>query len=159
MRALFVLFLFSVGFVSTAPVHAQTWTYREIFDPSANGIFLASAWAKSSNLEGVIGISCGKINSDERLIVRADFSRILQEIPSRPADVGWRIDNGEERKIRADSFVGNGYVVSAPKSIELARALMDASQFTTSNGDGGLLEFENLRGGEEINRVLRKCGY
>lgn len=155
MRFFYPLALFVASFMVSVSAKAQPWEYEEEKNSSTDEIARVKAYA--INPEGSILVECVK-TEDKAFRFYAEF---LQAFPThlRPVNVKWRINNGEVEEFRVEYSGGIFYRVDTPKSIELARMLINAKQFETSNGYGEILQFKSLHNTNQINRILAACGH
>lgn len=156
MRIFFVLALFAAGFVNSASVQAQPWQIAERVvededDPSKDGLVALDVFTLAPN--GIVGVNC----LAGELTLGAGFGGI-ETGPEREVTVTWRINNGTPMEFRSLSS-GDSYTVLPPLSVELARLLVEARQFVTSNGADEVMLFENLTNGDNIDWILEACGH
>lgn len=167
MRISFALTIIVAVLTISTTAQAQSWQYEEKAHPFTDEV--ESVGASVESLDG--GFSVGCLN-DLGLVVGALFNEFAEELESaRESDdnqetaptvnIKWRINRGEIQQFSTSLFDGAGYGVAGSMAVEMARKLMDAREFATSNGGEGaserILHFENLDGGEQIGRVLEAC--
>lgn len=163
MRTVFVPALVAAGLMTALPAMAQSWVYVEETDPDTEEVELLRAQVfryEGGSLKDGIIVQCSE--SSNGMEIWGLFLDAVEE-PFRSAKISWRVNGGEVMEFSTDRYNGRVYQVIYPDSLHLARMLVDARQFTTSNGGEGLaertLEFENLGNGEQVERVLKACGY
>lgn len=150
------LVLLAAGFMILTPAMAQvadwdSWSYQERTDPFTDEVIEVYAIALRQD-EGALSVNC----EDGNLIIGASFEDGDVEL-IRPAHILWRVNDGKLVEFTLETSLAAGYVVGPPESIELARSLIQARQFATSNGADEILQFDNLLGSENVERVLKAC--
>lgn len=169
MRIFFVLAMFAASFLISISARANSWLYDEAVDDSGEvmgvgAFFVSPEGGVNIGCSSFIGIAMGARFYDAAPELDPDLESEAGTDDSPPSiTVTWRVDNGEAMEAVSTIFDGTGYSVLGPKALELARMLVEARQFETSNGGEGpsmrILQFDNLDGGEQIERVLSACGH
>lgn len=162
------LVLLAVSVWRPDSIEAHTWQYRDNADAFTGAVSEANVWLEKKDdgkTVGYIWLGCHWQESSGQephekefqisVVVDADVFAAAREITRQPVSVTWRVDDGEVMEFVADGYDG-GYMVGSQKSLELGQTLVDAKQFETSDGNGAV-RFDNLHGGELLERVLDIC--
>ena len=136
--------------VAGGEARAHSWQYGEEVDAATGAVGVYAAFVGHG---GGIGVSC-----KDRLLSVSVFFEHVAPATRRTVSIKWSIDKGEIMEFEADS-IGNVYAVYPPKSRELAEILVGTGHLVTTDGGSAILQFDDLSKGEEIERVLRACGY